>query len=388
MKDIRIIECNCLKEQLIPTISELLKAGHITLVKDVFARIDAAEIITKAGYPCTVLEINKGALFDYNAVASKLVKEESRLVVAIGGLDCIESGKVIAGIAGLPLLMIPTSFNALCCLWKRAEFFCCDTLVTYNYQGSAAVLFGYDILSDKRADIPAAMGFLLAYLVLAFDMLYEGLLHNKGIDNDLQRLIGAIKNALIKLTKAESAEVSEIVIATAADIARTLFERARLGTANSLAWFISLYKRRESAYTDYSFIAAYTVIKLYLAAPSGLNMLLPTDRDMTFLEIEKRCGLSYRQELRAAKIGYAKDYNRRDFVTADYLAELKALLLGDYLTIAARRYRRHVGSCGYNMHKLINCGELLRLAALSSEAAEGYPLIKHLKLSGILDRYI
>ncbi len=385
----KIIESKCFRDQFVPTVGEMLKAGHITVVKDSLAGIDAAEIITKAGYCCSVIEISAGALFDYNAIAAKLVREDTRLVIGIGGIECIESVKVIAGIAALPLLMVPTSFNALACLQKRADFFCTDTFVTYYVAKGATVLICYDILKDKKADIPSGMGYLLAHLVLSFDTLYEGLLHNKGMNNSLIMLIGLIKEAFCALAKAEPAELSEIIIRTSVEIASVIAESGQGSSAsNSLAWFISLYKRRETAYTEYSFIAAYTILKLYLAAPELSNMLLPASRDTSFIEIEKCCGLSYRRELRETKIGYAEDYSRRDFVTADYLEELKALIRGDYLESAARCYRRLVGSCGYNMRKIVTSDELIKLLSLSSEAADGYPLIKHLKLSGILERYI
>lgn len=385
----KIIESKCFREQFVPTVGEMLKAGHITVVKDAQTSIDAAEVLTKAGYRCSVIEINSGALFDYNSVAVKLVKEESRLVIGIGGINCSESAKVIAGTADLPLLLIPTSLAALCCMQKKADFFNKDTIVSYISAKSATVLFCYDIFLDRRADIPAGLGYMLSYFVWAFDTLYEGLLHNKGMNVILIKLIESIQNSFKKFNNAEAADYVELILKSAIDISTAYAEVGQGSSAAiSLAWFISLYKKRETAYTEYSFIAAYMIIELYLAAPCELNMLLPTDRDITFAEIEKCCGLSYRRELRETKIGYAEDYNRRNFVTADYLEELKSIFRGDYLTIAAKCYRRCVGNCGYNMRKIINSDELLRLAALSAEASDGYPLIKHLKLSGILDRYI
>ncbi len=386
----KIIECDALWAQLVPQCSDIAKAGHVTLVKGADSDCGASELLKKAGYSVSVIELDSKVLFAYNAVAAKIVKEESRLVVGIGADYVMDSAKVIAGNADLPLLLVPSVFSALCAFQKRAEFFSENALVAYYMANPAVVLVCKDVLKCQKASEQAVgLGYILAYIVAAVDHIYEGVIHNRGLSAKALRLIKSLISVLAGMNTMETVENGDIIAKSAIEIAEFASESSSSSSsAFCLAWYISLYKREKISYNSYSFIAAYVILELYRKISNIDNMLLPADRDLALRELQKHCGIDYSQELKQSKIGYAEDYNRRSYITADYLGEFKQLLSGDWLANAAKCYRRLIGNSGYNINKIITSDMLLRLLSLSGESCGGYPLLKHIKLSGLLERYI
>ncbi|NCA67190.1 MAG: iron-containing alcohol dehydrogenase [Clostridia bacterium] len=386
----KVVECESIFEQLIPQCGEALKAGHISVVKGASTGDNAIELLRKAGYKVTVIEVDKKSLFSYNTVAAKILGEESRLVVGIGEDYVMDSAKVIASSANVPLILVPITFSGLCALQRRAEFFCDGSLISYYLSNPAIVLLCKDFWAGQKAkEFSQGLGYMLSYLVWTVDALYEGIIHNKGINAKTLQLLRYLVKCFGKLNSLENCNNADVVIKAAIEISALVSElEVKSISAFSLAWFISLYKKEKISYNNYTFIAAYAILQLYCNTPDMPDMLLPADRDRALRELEKCCGLDYSEELRQTKIGYAEDYNRRCFVTQDYREELQNLIRGEWLKNCARYYRRLQGSSGYSMCKIISGEELLKLLSLSGEACGGYPLLKHIKLTGLLERYL
>lgn len=387
---ISIIECKDYREQLIPKISELIKAGHILVIKNENRNGEVVQLLKKAGYSVDVIEIKAEILFDYNSVCALNAKEQCRLVLAIGDIDCTESAKVVAAEQKIDLIIIPDSFSALVSFNKKSDFFLNNAIISYYSDSAPKVLIFEDLLlSQKGKDISVGLGYLLAHLVWAVDNIYEDVIHNKGINKRLANYVYYIKEIFGKLNGADKTDSVKLILASTIETVNIVTELNRNNfTAICLAWAILLYKKQKIAYTNYNFIAAYSILELYRNVPYMANMLMPPTREKAFIELQKCCGLDYANMLRQTKIGYYDDFRRRDFITADYLDEFKALLKGDWLKNAAKQYRRLYGNSGFGINKIINSDEITKLLALSSEMTQGYPLLKHINLTGLLERYL
>lgn len=387
----KIVEAESIYKQLVPLCSETLKAGHITLIKSAGMDNSIMDILKRAGYKVAVIEPAKNVMFSYNSVKALILQEESRLVVAIGEDYIMDCAKVLAATNNVQLILIPLDFSALCAMQKRAEFFSDEEgLLSYNPQEPPIVLLCRDyLLSQSSKKLSQGLGYIMAYLVWAFDTLYECIIHNKGINPKITALIRKIITVFSDLNTLELATSIEVILKTAIEISETVSD-FEIGSATAIlfGWLISLYKKEKVSYNNYTFLASFLIIETYRKINLLDNVLLPPDRNVSLQALNKNCGFDYREQLRQAKIGYAEDYNRRCYVSKDYIEELQTLLKGDWLYSAAKYYRRLQGSSGYNMRKIICSEDMLMLMALAGEECGGYPLLKHIKISGLLERYL
>ena len=342
---------------------------------------DVAAAFAGAGLPLTRRNVTEGVITDYATLSRSDLPEGIMAAVGAGGAAAIAAAKGIRLARNLPRLLIPLDLSALSAVDDRAFFGTKGDLLSLRCE-DARVLYDPALVA-KGGRVREGLGQLVALWIELFDAAYEALLEGEVCPS----------GALDALVKAGTRLYSIREATAAQDVAAVLLAWVREGAFRALpltgtAHVLALLAAKTSGGkpTDFLYPAAYTLAKLYARYLGDLPLehAAPPDRARNAELLEKRCGVGASPLLARAK-GYADDYERRARLTAEYREDFAEVLFERALPLAAlsRVYRRT--RKGEDESPLPSPTALLTLLSLTGEAVSGYPLLRHIKTTGLLE---
>ena len=372
--------------EFVSKVKKLLSYGKILLIhEDGKEGKSAKEALQKAGYVLEEGIFTKGDIFDFSKLKEKSFSEDCRLVISVGEDYILSIAQLYASRYSVHHFAIPTTLCGLFSAIPYSTFFDTDNLIRFHSTATTTVFLAEESLKERKPrEVAYALGQTLCGMLSLFDKGYEFLIlgREKKAEEYFSAFL-AIKELLEKNFTPFS--FFQPLYESAIILANFVFS-PYLGTGFNLSWLISLYKNHKVSYNENCFLAGYTVFQIYQSClPIDGGCAMPPDTVMDIKEIEITCGISATQNLRETKSDYANDYLRREFITKDYCPELLNMLKGEWLDSLAKSYRRLMGSCGFGLKKNIYIDQLFNLTNLCGQFVDGYPLLKHLKLSGITD---
>ena len=345
---------------------------------------DAQAALALMGIPVVRRNVSAEVLSDYSLLVERSIPENVMAIAGAGGAAQLDSAKALRVGRCVPRILFPLDLSGLCATDCRAFFGTKGDLLTVRSEGHR-VLFDSEILSESgRAR--EGLGILLAQLVERIDDAFEAL-HLEG--KTPAPALREIRSAATTLSSLREEAVCADLAKAAIRLQKAPFPLSEkdMGAAHTLALLAS--KSADGNYLDFLFPAAYALIRLYsqhLQAPA-LSPCPPPDRTKNAELLRTRCAMETRATLLKAK-PYADDYRERVRLTEEYREDFAEALSEKNLPLLflSRLYRR--AKKEKEESAPLSARELLSLLSLTGEAVSGYPLLKHIKTTGLLEPLI
>ena len=296
--------------------------------------------------------------------------------VAVGGVAPIEAAKAAHIPSAIPKILFPTESDALSAADDRVFFAAKEELPTARSLGHT-VLFSPEILSSSP--LRPTLGFLTAMLLEETDGAYEKLLLTGETPATALR---AIKEKAKLLSELREEKGGEDAVNAALSLLKLSENAPRAGSAHTLAMLAA--RKTGGSFPDYLFPAAYALYLMYdgYLGTLPLEHCPPPDRAKNLRFLSVKCGISpslfhKRQQT------YAQGYEERWRLTAEYREDFLETLRALPMAELSRLYRR--AKEGEKHSPPLTASELLMLLSLTGEAVSGYPLIKHVKMTGLIE---
>ena len=367
-------------------IAEIVRAeahgGTVLLFKDASQRSqDLAPALALAGLKVKQREVTDKILFDYVALNATPVPEGTMAVVGAGGRAAVECAKGIRLPRALPRLLIPLDLSGLDALDERA-FFCTKGEAFCLSCEDVRVLFDAELLSSSD-HVREGLGILLARLAETTDGAYEALVEQGKCPADA---LEGVKRAAADLQKIKESDAASGVTKVALEWTKEggLFSLPAAGTSH-LASMLAARKTGGRA-QDHLFVASYALLRLYARYLTDLPLdrAAPPDRTRNAELLKETCRLDLLPLLSRGK-PYAEGYGERTHVTAEYKEDFAECLQEKVLPLStlARLYRRAPKPTDEGT--LLSAPAILMLLSLTGEAVSGYPLLRQIKMTGLLE---
>ena len=360
------------------TVKEASHGGRVLLFAEEGRRgEDARAALCLEGLKVTAQDPTDRIFSDCSPLWGKSIPEGCMAVAGIGGAAAVEAAKAVGLGRRFPRVLYPTELSALSAFDERCFFGTKGGYSRLETEGHT-LLFDQETLASSK-EIRAGLGYLLARITEEADGIYERLIEKgKSPAADLSLLKERI-SLLSDIKEAESG-------ASVAKIAYALFEEKEgLTPSDGVHVFaLALAKKLSGIYPDLLFPAAYAVLRLYekYLTAFPLEHCPPPDREKGASLLKEECGFDPSDLYRGMR-GYADDYRERAQKTAEYREDF-AECFTQSLSLArlSRLYRR---AARPEREKSPSAEELLFLLSLTGEAVSGYPLFKHIKMTGLLE---
>ena len=296
--------------------------------------------------------------------------------VGVGGVVPIEATKAAHIPVAIPKILFPTEFSALSASDERVFLSTKSDLPSTRSTGQI-VLFDPRVVC--ASPLRPGLGYLLARFVEEADGAFERLIL---WGEKPAAALRALKEKTAVLSSLREENDAEDVVNAALSLLKTQ-EKSLSNSAHVLALLAA--KRTGGDFSDYLFPAAYALLRLYTEYLSSLPLehCPPPDRSANLRLLNAKCGLStallcHKQQ------PYAEDYDKRWRLTAEYREDFSEAV-GESaipLFVLSRLYRRTPEK---ESNPLLSASDLLMLLSLTGEAVSGYPLIKHIKMTGLIE---
>jgi len=340
---------------------------------------DATSALARAGLAVTRRDVSIKTLGDYASLSRQEIPEGTMAVVGAGGTAAMECAKAVRLPGSVPRLLIPFDLSALTALDKRAFFGTVGDVLSLSAE-DAHVLFDREVLSSS-GQIRTGLGILLAWWVERLDTAYEALIEEDACPSIALESLKRTGKDLASIRESDAAKgVVDVALAWAEG--ESVPNSHHAASAHLLAMLAA--RSSEGDYPDHLFSAAYALLRLYARYLGDLPLehAAPPDRARNAELLEKRCALAPSPVLSRAKT-YAATYDRRARLTAEYREDFAEAMDDSVVAALSRVYRRARKEEGES--PLPPPTALLALLSLTGEAVSGYPLIKHIKTTGLLE---
>ena len=335
---------------------------------------DAAAALTFEGMRVTRRDIPEKGSDELYAELGK-APEGIMAVVAVGGVRPIEAAKAARIPSAIPEIYFPTENAALSAADDRI---CLGTrgALPIGCTAGHSVLLDPDILS--ASSLRPGLGYLSAMLLEEADEAYEKLLmHGESPATALRTL--REKATILSDIREENA-ASDTVNA-ALTLLKVSDTASSLGSPHTLALLAE--RNVGGTFPNHLFPASYALMRLYegYLGTLPLEHCPPPDRAENLRLLSAKCGIASSLFVLGQK-EYAEGYDERWRLTAEYREDFLETLRAIPLAHLAKIYRRAPKEEGAPS---LSASELLMLLSLTGEAVSGYPLIKHIKMTGLIE---
>ena len=354
-----------------------LKGGKVLL----FAREDregedVAAALTLEGFSVVRREVKNAFI-----MRRSFDREEIGFVAAavgVGGLAETEAAKDYAAYGKVPAFLYPLDLTALSAEKEDAEFTTATQRVTVRSDTFTVVVDR--ALYGSGEGMRSGLGYLIARMVEVWDGAYaELVLHHR----DPAPAFAALQKVFEDWIGTAERPLAERVVSASLHLGALVREK-ELPTVKSATDLAFLAARKQGGrYDEYLFPAAYVLLDLYRYYLSDLPLecALPPDRAENAALIEKGCGLSASVHITSCG-RYAPGYTDRVRATGEYRKDFLQVIERIPLAELCRAYRRAEGE---RADRTLTSERLLDLLSLTGEAVSGYALVKHIKLTGLLE---
>lgn len=337
---------------------------------------DAVAALASEGFSVVRQEADPAFLMGHVPERDRKYPEGSFVAAAgVGGPEETEAAKVFSTLRNLPTFLFPTDLSALSAF--REEVLLSTPFQLVSLRAEDCVVLADRSLSASDKKIRAGLGHLLSYAAEVLDGAYEALLRGEEDIASVERIF--------KETFASwrgDAPLSERIVEATLTLAERAADRPVLRSAATLSFLAA--KMAGGAYIDHLFPAAYALLSLYRAYLSDfpLEHCLPPDRAQNVLLLEEKCRLSASAHFKEDLSFYAEKYLSRQRLTGEYREDVKEAISALPLAELCRAYRRAPEE---KASPVLTADRLLEALSLTGEQISGYALIKHIKLTGILE---
>ena len=362
---------------LVKEIKKCIKGGKVLLFqREDRAGKDVAAALTVEGFSVVKREVKDG--FIMNRTFDREELDFVAAAVGVGGLAEMEAAKDYSAYGKVPTFLYPTDLTGLVAEKADAEFIAVSRRVTVRADEFTVV--ADRALSECEIGVRAGIGYLLSRLAEVTDGAYADLILHK---KDPALALVTVKDVGAFWEQTAALPLPERIVSTTLRLGSEIREK-KLSVVKSATDLAFLTARRQGGrYDDYLFSSAYALFDLYRYYLSDfpLECALPPDRAENAARIEKACGLSASAHLKEC-VGYADGYNERMRVTGEYREDFLRTVNALPLAALCRAYRRAETACE---EKTLSSERLLDLLSLTGEAVSGYALVKHIKLTGLME---
>lgn len=358
-------------------VKELSHGGRVLLFAgEDRASEDAQAALTFEGMQVTKRVIPKTVSDDLFSDLQR-APEGIMAVVGAGGCYPVEAAKAARLPSAVPKILFPTDFSALSAADDRVFLGTKSDLPSMRSTGQI-VLLDPGILA--ASPIRPGLGFLAARFLEEADGVYENLILE---DQNPAGALRALREKSRVLCSVREENAGEDLSRAVLSLLKFRSDAPRSDSAHVLALLAA--KRSGGDLSDHLFPAAYALARLYAGYLGSLPLehCPPPDRAENLRLLNVKCGLSPSLLCRRQKT-YAEDYDKRWRLTAEYREDFSETLREDVLPLASlsRLYRRAPQKEGV---PTLSASDLLMLLSLTGEAVSGYPLIKHIKMTGLIE---
>ena len=355
--------------------------GKLVLFADEEADAAAAALGVE-GFTVLKTEVSGKTLSRYSLLNEKSYPECVSAVVGVGSAAAMECAKAFKKSRALTCFLFPTDLAGLVALNDEAFFFTSGGLARFPSPVRTILVDKRKLLSS--GSVASGIGLFLSRYIAVFDGAYERLI-KKGESPSVA--LSALRNVAAKLSDITEETASEKTFDAILALERAVKDKAFYPNPSSQTFAAILANGAEGGYPTYSFYAAYALIKLYefYLREIPLERAIPPDREKNFELLSVRCGVSASALLARPSERYAEGWEERGYLTAEYKEDFASALKEGVLPLSAlcRAYRRLAKKEG--KQERISSERILALVSLTGELVSGYPLIKHIKTTGLLE---
>ncbi|HCU56331.1 MAG TPA: hypothetical protein DIC18_03235 [Clostridiales bacterium] len=336
---------------------------------------DARAALALAGMKVVRQDLNRAVLSDYSILSDRAYPEDCMAVAGVGGAAQMEAAKTVRLGKQAARILYPTELGALCALDERSFFATKGEFLMLRSEGHS-VLFDQKALCAAK-DVRAGLGLLLARLIEETDGVYEALIRE---GKSPASALGVLR----KRFRTAGSLREEECAAGVARVAFSLLGETPLSAGESAHLLaIAAAKQTGGQYPDFLFTAAYCLYDLYLHYLNKLPLehCPPPDRARS-VDALGEMGWDSSVLYANGKL-FAEGYEARAKATAEYREDFSEALREDFPFVSyTRLYRRAPRE---KDGKRLSARDLLALLSLTGEAVSGYPLLRHIKMTGILE---
>lgn len=372
-----------IKKDVFSSLSALLVhyavAGHIAVFIDENCFTDAVKQfifnLKKEGF--TVSE--KIGRFDVAEGQNAVVAENVRLILSVGGGSVCEYARAVAAKYALDYIVCASAPSTGS---YAASGFCYlknGVMVYENYKKPLLVAADEQMLEDAPRSLSASgYGELYSTYQMIFDLKYQSFVSGKPF-TAFERMRAALDRCFSQGTPTSVQLLKNLISFSG-------IYRARCKSAvYVLASLIHMTHASAAPNGGDLFIASYFLKNLYEGylslQTSGVE--IPPDYSQALMYGKKVCNLNFHHYLVAEN---RSTYEKNDFITNEYREELLSFLKETKGGSAARVFRRFFDDSGYFLSEYVSAAMLLSLCEVCATISEGYPLVKHIYNSGLLEK--
>ena len=358
-------------------VKELSHGGRVLLfTEEGLSGDDACAALSFEGMRVTRRDIPEKCAEDIYSELQK-APEGIMAAVGVGGVRPIEAMKAAHIPSGIPKLLFPTELSALSATDERIFFGTKNALPSSRSTGHIALL-DPDLLA--ASPLRPGLGYLIALLTEEADGAYERLILSGDSPATALRTLREKASVLKEIREEQAATDVVNAVLTFTSFTGKL---PLSSSAHTLA--ILAAKKTGGCFVDYLFSAAYALLLLYSGYLGSLPLehCPPPDRTENLRLLNVKCGVSPSLFYKEQK-SYAEGYDERWSRTAEYREDFLEALDGVIpLSSLSRLYRRSPHED--ERSPTLSASDLLMLLSLTGEAVSGYPLIKHVKMTGLIE---
>ncbi len=341
----------------------------------------AAAALGVEGFTVLKTQVNGKTLSRYSVLNEKEYPECVSAVVGVGSAAAMECAKAFKKSRALTCFLFPTDLGGMNALSDEAYFFTSGGLASFSAP-VRTILLDKKMLAASRSGAKG-IGAFFAHFTGVLDGAYERLL-KRG--ESPAAALAALRSSALKLSDITEENASEKVYDAIEELALTVKEKNLFRNPSAETLAALLAKDDSRGYPSALFLSSYALLRLYAFywGEVPLDRALPPDR-VKNIELLSSCGVSASALLGRVNERYAEDAEERRALTAEYKEDFLKVIEEGVLPLSAscRAYRRLLKKEGGEIP--LSSERILAFVSLTGELVSGYPLIKHIKTTGLIE---
>ncbi len=364
-------------------------------------------IFGKKGYFTDDYVMNEGfaSVKEAEHIASGL-KEDTRLIISIGGYEIIETAKLVSSAVKLPLaLYIPTpecdtALSPYACVYhqKARDVFVTKTPCIVCVDMSA-------IACSSQSSLGGGIGVLASRLVALWDWNFAHIFNNENGDYELMQAAFSVLNSFSHnadgILRKDMKALLEMVQAQLKLSAITQLSKSprmsgggEESAFNVLEMFFIKENKSLRARGENLFLCAKIILRAYKAWLSSLKVnqfLCPPDNTLRLEKLTDYMGLS---ELTALKKIYMIDnfeqWEIMQYKWDEYRQDLRQKLEQYCMCFEnlERVFKRIYSDAAFWITKYLTESDIMLMLGLAPDTSPKFTMLSFVKMTGALDRYL
>ena len=342
---------------------------------------DAAAALGVEGFRVIKTLVDKDSFSHYSLLNEKSYPECVSAVVGVGSAAAMACAKAFRKSHFLACVLFPTDLSALNALKEETSFWTTSGLACFRAQERTVLLDKKTICSSPAS---SGIGLFLSRFVSIFDGAYEALI-KKGASPAAS--LAALRECAAEIMDATEEDAAEKIYRAILSLEKTAREKNLPESPSSETLAALLSRETDRGYPEELFAAAYSLLRLYSFYLSSipLDRAIPPDRTKNIEILESECGVSSSALLAREDQTFAEGAENRLFLTAEYKEDFLSVLKESVFPLSAlcRAFRRLAKQEGAG--ESLSADRILTLVSLTGELVSGYPLIKQIKTTGLVE---